>query len=77
MKELSRPCRVNVDLGDLVAFPNEVGLIKFLPVIRNGSHYIVAKDSSGEREIRYDGAVVIKKDKTVLVGESTYDPNLS
>ena len=77
MAKLDIPSRRNVDLGDLVAFPNKVGLIKLFPVIRRGSNYIVVKDSSSERLIRYDHAIVIKKDKTVLVGESTYNPKLS
>ena len=77
IKEIDRPDQRNVDIGDLVVFPNECHLIKFFPVIRKGSHYIVAGDSSGEKSIRYDGAIVIKKDKTVLVGRSTYNLGLS
>jgi len=77
MDELDRPSQRNVDLGDLVAFPNKVGLIKFFPVISRGSYYIAIENFSKERLIRYDHAIVIKKNKTVLVGESTHNPNLS
>ncbi len=77
MDEIDRPSQRNVDLGDLVAFPNKVGLVKFFPVTSRGSHYIAIENFSKERLIRYDYAIVIKKNKTVLVGESTYNPNLS
>lgn len=74
---LAIPCERNVDLGDLVAFPNEVKLIKFFPITARGSHYVVTKFNNQEKMIRYDGAIVLKKDGTILVGESVYDPNFN
>ena len=77
-RKLDIPSERNVDLNDLVAFPNEINLIKFFPIIERGSHYIVARDNLfEERMIRYDNAIVIKKDGTVLIGESVYNPRLS
>ena len=69
------PLEANVEVGDLLVLPiqitEETMAVKAFPIIRRGSHYMVAKDENREEQlIRYDHAIVLKKNGIYLIGEN-------